>query len=60
MASTIDNRGHTEEDIEIWTDFMVQRGWRDRSSAVVAEYKRLRGGPQTVLLRHEAGHHRRV
>lgn len=36
-------RQPSEEDIEIWNEFMMKRGWRDRSSAVVAEYKRLRG-----------------
>ena len=36
-------RRPSEEDIEIWNDFMMKRGWRDSSSAVVAEYKRLRG-----------------
>ena len=33
----------TEEDIEIWNEFMTKRGWRDNSSAALAEAKRLRG-----------------
>jgi hypothetical protein len=32
-----------EEEIEIWNEFMIKRGWRDGSSAVVAEAKRQRG-----------------
>jgi gluconokinase len=38
-------RRPSEEDIEIWNDFMIKRGWRDSSSSsiVVAEAKRLRG-----------------
>ena len=33
----------SEEEIEIWNEFMMKRGWRDSSSAALAEAKRLRG-----------------
>jgi gluconokinase len=36
-------RRPTEEEIEIWNEFMTKRGWRDSSSAALAEAKRLRG-----------------
>ena len=36
-------RRPSEEDIEIWNEFMLKRGWRDSSSAALAEAKRLRG-----------------
>ena len=36
-------RRPSEEDIEIWNEFMTKRGWRDSSSAALAEAKRLRG-----------------
>ena len=39
----VHGRRPREEEIEIWNDFMMKRGWRDRSSTVVAEYRRLRG-----------------
>jgi len=32
-----------EEEIEIWNEFMIKRGWRDSSSGALAEAKRLRG-----------------
>jgi hypothetical protein len=32
-----------EEEIEIWNEFMMKRGWRDSSSPALAEAKRLRG-----------------
>jgi hypothetical protein len=31
------------EEIEIWNEFMTKRGWRDSSSAALAEAKRKRG-----------------
>ncbi len=39
-------RQPSEEDIEIWNDFMTKRGWRDSSSAALAEAKRLKGFAQ--------------
>jgi gluconokinase len=36
-------RRPSEEEIEIWNEFMTKRGWRDSSSAALAEAKRLRG-----------------
>jgi gluconokinase len=39
-------RRPSEEDIEIWNEFMTKRGWRDSSSAALAEAKRLRGFAQ--------------
>jgi len=39
-------RRPSEEDIEIWNEFMMKRGWRDSSSAAFAEAKRLRGFAQ--------------
>ena len=36
-------RRPSEEDIEIWNEFMTKRGWRDSSSAALAEAKRMRG-----------------
>jgi gluconokinase len=39
-------RRPSEEDIEIWNEFMTKRGWRDSSSAALAETKRLRGFAQ--------------
>jgi gluconokinase len=36
-------RRPSEEDIEIWNEFMTTRGWRDSSSAALAEAKRVRG-----------------
>ena len=36
-------RRPSEEDIEIWNEFMTKRGWRDSSSAALAEAKRVRG-----------------
>ena len=36
-------RRPSEEQIEIWNEFMTKRGWHDSSSAAVAEAKRLRG-----------------
>lgn len=39
-------RRPSEEDIEIWNDFMIKRWWHDSSSAVVAEYRRLCGFAQ--------------
>ena len=36
-------RRPSEEDIEIWNEFMIKRGWRDSSSEKLAEAKRLRG-----------------
>ena len=36
-------RRPNDEDIEIWNEFMTKRGWRDSSSAALAEAKRLRG-----------------
>ena len=36
-------RRPSEEDIEIWNEFMTKRGWRDSSSAALAEAKRRRG-----------------
>ncbi len=35
-------RRPSEEDIEIWNEFMTKRGWRDSSSALLAEAKRKR------------------
>lgn len=32
-----------DEEIEIWNEFMVKRGWRDSSSPLLADAKRLRG-----------------
>ena len=32
-----------EEEIEIWNEFMMKRGWRDSSSAALAEAKRKLG-----------------
>ena len=32
-----------EEEIEIWNEFMMKRGWRDSSSVKLMEAKRLRG-----------------
>ncbi len=31
------------EDIEIWNEFMIKRGWRDSSSEALAEAKKARG-----------------
>jgi hypothetical protein len=39
-------RRPSDEDIEIWNEFMTKRGWRDNSSAALAEAKRLRGFAQ--------------
>ena len=39
-------RRPSEEDIEIWNEFMTKRAWRDSSSAALAEAKRLRGFAQ--------------
>ena len=39
-------RRPSEEDIEIWNEFMTKRGWCDSSSAALAEAKRLRGFAQ--------------
>lgn len=36
-------RRPSEEDIEIWNEFMTKRGWRDSSSVLLAEAKRKRG-----------------
>ena len=36
-------RRPTEEEIEIWNEFITKRGWRDGSSAALAEAKR-KGG----------------
>lgn len=36
-------RRPSAEDIEIWNEFMMKRGWRDSSSELLAEAKRLRG-----------------
>jgi len=36
-------RRPSEEDLEIWNEFMTKRGWRDSSSPALAEAKRLRG-----------------
>ena len=36
-------RRPSEEEIEIWNEFMTKRGWHDSSSAALAEAKRLRG-----------------
>jgi gluconokinase len=36
-------RRPSEEDIEIWNDFMLKRGWRDESSEALAQAKRERG-----------------
>ena len=36
-------RQPSQEEIEIWNEFMTKRGWRDSSSAALAEAKRLRG-----------------
>jgi len=36
-------RRPSEEEIEIWNEFMVKRGWRDGSSAALAEAKKKRG-----------------
>lgn len=36
-------RRPTDEEIEIWNEFMTKRGWRDSSSAFLAEAKRKRG-----------------
>jgi hypothetical protein len=36
-------RRPSEEEIEIWNEFMTKRGWRDSSSAALAEAKRRRG-----------------
>ena len=36
-------RRPSEEEIEIWNEFMTKRGWRDSSSAVLAEAKRVHG-----------------
>lgn len=38
-------QGHrpTEEEVEIWNEFMMKRGWGDSSSAALAAAKRLRG-----------------
>ena len=32
-----------EEEIDIWNEFMLKRGWRDSSSAALEEAKRKRG-----------------
>ena len=39
-------RRPAEEEIEIWNEFMTKRGWRDGSSAALAEAKRARGFAQ--------------
>jgi hypothetical protein len=39
-------RRPSEEEIEIWNEFMTKRGWRDSSSTALAEAKRLRGFAQ--------------
>jgi len=36
-------RRPNEEEIEIWNEFMTKRGWRDSSSAALAEAKRKSG-----------------
>jgi hypothetical protein len=36
-------RRPSEEEIEIWNEFMTKRGWRDGTSAALAEAKRVRG-----------------
>lgn len=36
-------RRPSEEEIEIWNEFMTKRGWRDSSSEALAEAKRKRG-----------------
>ena len=36
-------RRPSDEEIEIWNEFMTKRGWRDSSSGALAEAKRLRG-----------------
>ena len=36
-------RRPNDEDIEIWNEFMTKRGWRDSSSAALAEAKQRRG-----------------
>ena len=36
-------RRPSDEEIEVWNEFMTKRGWRDSSSAALAEAKRLRG-----------------
>ena len=35
-------RRPSEEEIEIWNEFMTKRGWRDGSTPALAEAKRLR------------------
>jgi len=39
-------RRPSEEEIEIWNEFMTKRGWRDSSSDALAEAKRWRGFAQ--------------
>jgi gluconokinase len=36
-------RRPSAEEIEIWNEFMIKRGWRDSSSEALREAKRLRG-----------------
>ena len=44
LASCFEHgRRPSDEEIEIWNEFMTKRGWRDSSSAALAEAKRLRG-----------------
>lgn len=37
------DRRPNDEEIEIWNEFMTKRGWRDSSSAALAEAKQRRG-----------------